>query len=309
MTSGKIICVVNRKGGVGKTTLALALADALADQSSQTKKGQKQERLNVLALDLDPQASLTAALFFNDDAAAQHAELEKLSKGKRTFAHWVEAIAEGKVQDAPLQNSRGPPSASYTLCANDAAAWDIELKLEALALKKAVKEGLKRLSAKYDFIIIDCPPGQTAFAESAILNADLILCPMTPDYLAYWGTESFDHYLKGIFARHKKENHPKAFWVFTNYHGRAAKNGAHHTVIQLMEARNRNDPFIRLLKESGKSGPGDKITIPYDRKIAERLEAPRNVRKSWMWSSSYKEVTREAFARLRTAVLRETENG
>ena len=80
---GKIISVVNRKGGVGKTTVTLGLADTLI---AETEKPYKAGAPVVLTIDLDPQGSLTRALLYDPRDPAKQKRLQDTFDQKRTFA-------------------------------------------------------------------------------------------------------------------------------------------------------------------------------------------------------------------------------
>ena len=74
---GRIVSIVNRKGGVGKTTLTLGLADVMANPDDVRYRDPAGR--NVVVVHLDPQASLTAALL-RDPAApedGQHALMKR----------------------------------------------------------------------------------------------------------------------------------------------------------------------------------------------------------------------------------------
>jgi cellulose biosynthesis protein BcsQ len=80
---GKIISVVNRKGGVGKTTVTLGLADTLI---AETEKPYKAGVPVVLTVDLDPQGSLTRALLYDRRDPSKQTRLQDAFKEERTFA-------------------------------------------------------------------------------------------------------------------------------------------------------------------------------------------------------------------------------
>jgi len=54
------------------------------------------------------------------------------------------------------------------------------------------------LRATYDFVLIDCPPGQSISAEAALQASDLILCPITPDKMALWGKALLTKYVSRV---------------------------------------------------------------------------------------------------------------
>lgn len=212
---GKIISIVNRKGGVGKTTLTLGLADTLiADQPYQAGKPV------VLVVDLDPQGSLTRALLYDRREGAQQKNLSDVFKNGQTFAEFLKDRLHGQNRpwDEFIRHGVGPVGKHYSLLANESNAWNVEREAvkrvgESLT-KDTVSKILRDLASVYSYVLIDAPPGQTVIAESAIQTSDLVLCPTSPDYLSYWGLESFDDYLKDICADGKG---PAARFVFTKF--------------------------------------------------------------------------------------------
>jgi chromosome partitioning protein len=215
--AGKIISIVNRKGGVGKTTVALGLADTLI---AETEKPYRAGTPIVVTVDLDPQGSLTRALLYDRSDPAKQTRLVKTFKDRQTFA----ACLDDHLRYAPknandyLTHGVGPIGKHYSMLANEASAWNVERQALRTAgeakLKAAVGTMLTDLARIYRYVVIDAPPGQTVVAEAAIQSSDLVLCPTSPDLLSYWGLESFDQYLQEICA---VEDAPPARFVFTKF--------------------------------------------------------------------------------------------
>jgi len=153
-----VIAVANQKGGVGKTTTVVSLSAAL------TECGHR-----VLAVDLDPQTSLTAATLGERAAAG-------LDGGLTVF----EALCEGNpVGAAPLQTA-GEGFAvlpgSYNLVGAErllAASADRERRLSSV---------LRPLEKSFDFILLDCPPGLGLLMLNALTAARWVLIPVAPRY-------------------------------------------------------------------------------------------------------------------------------
>lgn len=297
---------------MGKTTLALALADALA-ADEQAVNGGETESPSVVAVDLDPQASLTAALLYHRREQQHEAFLNSLAEEGRTISAAVAYRLKQRAVPAPLLTfGRGPSAAPYVLAGNDASAWDVERralrKPGGLALVNATQDVLDDLAKQFRYVVIDCPPGQTLMAEAAILKANLLLCPTTPDKLALWGLETFQTYLRELFDEHERAP-PKAFWVVTRYNARAARSGPQAAVLKKLESFSPETAVVTLLREAGEHGLGGPIVVPHDPAIARRLEGPQRPSRVWPWDATFKEQTRQALARLMRAVKREVEDG
>ena len=157
MSRARIISILNQKGGVGKTTLTTHLAHGLA------LKGHR-----VLAIDLDPQAQLSASLGIINE---QERLLEKSLLGEAELAG-VKQEARGNLD---LVASSHGLSALEKQTDQGAAA--------GLLLKNRLQPEIDN----YDFILIDCPPSSGLLVMNAILASTEIITPMTGDYLGLQG--------------------------------------------------------------------------------------------------------------------------
>jgi cellulose biosynthesis protein BcsQ len=194
---GKFIAVANMKGGVGKTTTVVSLAEALAADDLNA---------SVLVVDLDPQASASLCLA-GDDVLAD------LIEEGRTLQDFLETrlIAQDKKQsiDDYIRHHF-----SFTTHRNEQLALSLmpcgpELRLlereiiYALTKRKfsmnAIEGHLWKLfevdftplRKAFDYVIFDCPPGISPFAEVTIRAADLIVVPTIPDRISNFGLNAF----------------------------------------------------------------------------------------------------------------------
>ena len=138
---GKIIAIVNQKGGVGKTTTAINLGAALAHS------GKK-----VLLIDLDEQANATIGLGFSRELL-EYTSFELLASDIK---------AEELVYKSTDRNMDIIPG-SEKLVNLETALFNVENKELILQGK------LKPLAGKYDFILIDCAPSLGVDVENALL--------------------------------------------------------------------------------------------------------------------------------------------
>lgn len=150
--SSKIIALANHKGGVGKTTISYNLSFALA------RDGYK-----VLALDIDPQASLTK-LF--------HAE------------------SDYTIVDFLIENSSGfkPVKVDENIDLVVGSSY-LEKRAKELYLNSRLRSKIYKgqLNRAYDFIVIDCPPAGAELTINALSAATGVLIPLKPEFLAYEG--------------------------------------------------------------------------------------------------------------------------
>ncbi|MEM6410230.1 MAG: ParA family protein [Pseudomonadota bacterium] len=184
-----IISIVNRKGGVGKTTLAIALADTIVSEAEQ----------DVVIVDLDPQSSASRALLTDDDFLGQtQAEVTLHTLIKDRISH--NSNNEELFKTGMVHRISGRSHVNCDLYPNSDKYWDLEAEQQASdggeALLAAISEFLEELKGVGKVVIVDCPPGQSISALGAIRTSDLVLCPITPDRFALWGKDLLSEYIR-----------------------------------------------------------------------------------------------------------------
>ena len=154
---GKIIAVVNQKGGVGKTTTAVNLTAALHDLG-----------LKVLLCDFDPQANASSGL--------------GVDKRKLKNSVYDVVINDVPVRDAIVTTNFGDVLPSHA----DLAGAGVEL-LSLPDPNHRLGKALKEIQNDYDVIFIDCPPSLELLTINALSAADSILVPVQCEYYALEG--------------------------------------------------------------------------------------------------------------------------
>ena len=154
---GKIIAVVNQKGGVGKTTTAVNLTAALHDLG-----------LKVLLCDFDPQANATSGL--------------GVDKRKIKYSVYDVTINDVPLESAIIQTKFGDvlPSAA------DLAGATVEL-IGADHRERQLEKVLLKAKGAYDLIFVDCPPSLELLTLNGLCAADGILVPVQCEYYALEG--------------------------------------------------------------------------------------------------------------------------
>lgn len=155
---GKIYCVANQKGGVGKTTTAVNLAAALAELS-----------YKVLLIDLDPQGNATTG--------------SGVEKTKLSPTVYELLLSMAKIDDVIVKSSGNYDliGANRRLAAAEEELISVENK--EMRLKQAL-EGIKK---NYDVILIDCPPTLSILTINAFCASNGLIIPMTCEYFSLEG--------------------------------------------------------------------------------------------------------------------------
>jgi chromosome partitioning protein len=155
---GRIICVANQKGGVGKTTTAVNLATSLALQGKR-----------VLLVDLDPQGNASSGLGLRDTEGPTTYDL---ILGERAAAETKVATQVDGLDLIPAHR--------------DLVGAEVEL-VAAEEREFRLAQALAPIRDRFDFILIDCPPSLGLLTLNGLTAADAVLIPLQCEYYALEG--------------------------------------------------------------------------------------------------------------------------
>ena len=187
-----VVACANTKGGVGKTTVAIALAEATAHIG----------HASTLVIDLDPQINASITL-----AGATPANQLPWRQENQTIVSYLSMLRDGndpnpnilarqvrKLGDCSISYISGDPTITrferQTLArpnqtVHAASGWFLS----------AVDRMLDQLRPNYGLIVIDCPPGLSLLCEAVLHRADRIVVPVSPTPLATQGLQAYIQYL------------------------------------------------------------------------------------------------------------------
>jgi cellulose biosynthesis protein BcsQ len=182
------ICVGNRQGGVGKSTVTMMLAHALAILG----------RKRVLVIDLDPQCNSSFAMIGS-------ARWRKAVEENTTLATYMDRRMRGH----PVRPTDFIHENAGDVSEGGAAAITIDLMPSAIELDEGIQEAiadtrladpfnamnlyvrrlLDELDKRYDFILLDCPPGLSPLVNAAVGLGHRVIVPFRPDYISQFALD------------------------------------------------------------------------------------------------------------------------
>jgi chromosome partitioning protein len=147
----RVIAVANQKGGVGKTTTAVALSSILSREAP------------VLALDCDPQGNMTQAFGFDPDGQ------------DRTLYNVL--VDDIRLEDAFLRV--GPPVPELTLVPANLDLADTWRRVAGrVGLETLLKTALGRILPQFRYVILDCPPSLDMMTINGLVAATEVIVPV-----------------------------------------------------------------------------------------------------------------------------------
>jgi len=196
------LAIANLKGGVGKSTTAMMIADSLS----------LVHRARVLVVDVDPQANVSRMLLGAKGLKQAH-------QASSTLGDWVDAATRGQppsfaqmvrpqvsslteiVRERTSHRPRphgdvsvlpATPELRFSEIAFDHASYAAADPASArLRMERLLNAALAPLSEAFELILFDCPPGFSTLAQAAVATADAIISPVLEEPLSVWSLQAF----------------------------------------------------------------------------------------------------------------------
>jgi len=164
MSKTEIVSIINKKGGVGKTTTAINLAAGLALKNKK-----------ILVIDLDPQGNATTGLGLSNSGNSSETIYGVLNGTKNI----LEVIKNTQFANLDLISSNVDLSGLELETAGDSK--------RAFILKDQIMAYLKDFGGKYEYIFIDCPPSLSLLTVMALVGSNSLVVPLQTEFFALEG--------------------------------------------------------------------------------------------------------------------------
>jgi chromosome partitioning protein len=181
-----VLSFINLKGGVGKTTVAVAVAEILSHEG----------RKRVLVVDLDPQTNASVTLISEEKWAEMDREgrtiaqlfADRLNENEAPRFDVERAIAQG------VSTINGG-IARLDLLPSSIRLIDIQDRIPMIALsgnftvnpQEILRSALQPILDRYDYVIIDCPPSLGTVTKNGLRISTGYVIPTKPDIVSTWG--------------------------------------------------------------------------------------------------------------------------
>lgn len=256
-----VISIINLKGGVGKTTLTVALAEFLA----------LQHRLKVLVIDLDPQTNATMALMNEYEWKKRNVRgqtvvqlfRDRLQQHRPVFTpeeaivHRVSNINDGIPGLDLLPSSLDLIDLQDNLAGITSSGMISDRPLTILG------EALAETSTAYDLVLIDCPPNLGLITQNGLVFSQFFLIPVIPDILSTYGIPQIVSRVRRLVSETGVELKPLGV-VINKYRQQSALHRTQSHILSMDAARaGYGRVFDTILPESTQAAAAMDYSVVY----------------------------------------------
>ena len=176
---GKIIVIINQKGGVGKTTTAINLAASFGVLEKKT-----------ILIDADPQGNTTSSFTINN----------------KTIDFETLHLFNSKNNNIETATFHSTNNSNLTLIPTSIKLLNLELNRKNLkGTNFELHQSLQELKKNYDYIIIDCGPSLNFITSSFLSNCDSVLIPIQCEFYAFIGLRELFKVIKTIREKYNPD--------------------------------------------------------------------------------------------------------
>jgi chromosome partitioning protein len=285
-----VLSTINLKGGVGKTTTTVGIAEMLVAEHG----------MRVLVIDLDPQTNATISLI------NEHLWKELDEQGLTVAQLFIDALSKDPAErrfrlDDAIQTDVGTVSGlrGLDLLPSSLRLINVQEKIatmpigefSAISASQVLETAIKRRLNNWDYILIDCPPNLGTVTLNGLRMSNAYLIPTIPDILSTYGIPQIIKRVQA-FADEINEDIPPLGIIVTKYQA----NSTMH-----VNTRER----LRQEEEEGKGPHVFETTIPQGNAIAASADftVRGTLRQKYLYQGGY-----EAFRDLTTEIVKAVED-
>lgn len=256
--SAAVVSFINMKGGVGKTTLCVGIAEYLANYLDK----------RILVIDIDPQFNATQSLLNKYSRVEEY--INDLQPNKRTIRRIFETPTSVLEQAKIVQVEDVVTTIAPNL---DMILGDINIifdtSQEAIRIHK-IKRFItdNNLKSRYDYIFIDSPPTISLFTDAALVASDYYLVPVKIDHYSVLGATSLISVIGNLQHNHNPDIQNMGF-LYTNTDEKLTEK-----TIRIKEQFERATPFNSLYFFD------NRLSFVRDLMVGGRGNIPSSYRKS-----------------------------
>lgn len=258
-----VIAVANQKGGVGKTTLVVNLASALALAGKR-----------VLVVDMDFQANATVALLGQSP-----------TEGEVTMAHVLVAGEQVRLEDAIRETAS--PGVWVAAASDDLARADLSLATK-MGRESVLRRALRPLEGKYDIVLVDTSPYLGLLTVNALVASRHVLVPVSAEFFPMLGLKLLGETIEEV-RRQMDSPLDVLGYCITLYDRRL---GLTNEVIDILTKR-----FGELVMDSKVRVNSNLKAAPAHRKDIFQFEA--GTKKPWKGVEDFTALAQETLSRLK----------
>lgn len=285
-----VLSTINLKGGVGKTTTTVGVAEMLVAEHG----------MRVLVIDLDPQTNATISLI------NEHIWKELDEQGLTVAQLFIDALSKDPAErrfrlDDAIQTDVGtvPGLRGLDLLPSSLRLINVQEKIatmpigefSAISASQVLETSIKRRLNNWDYILIDCPPNLGVVTQNGLRMSNAYLIPTIPDILSTYGIPQIIKRVQA-FADEINEDIPPLGIIITKYQA----NSTMH-----VNTRER----LRDEEAEGKGPHVFETAIPQGNAIAASAEftARGTLRQKYLYQGGF-----EAFRDLTTEIVKAVED-
>lgn len=234
MDNCRVISIINMKGGVGKTTLAVNLGYALS----------KLHNKKVLILDTDPQ--MTSTIYLTNEKDCEKILKTGGNKGFEEIKENDEITLFSLLQHSSFSKEIGKyikKVGSLDFVPSHLDIAEIQSSGDPFQLNSFID--YSKLREQYDFIFIDAPPTISEFTKMSLLASDGYLIPTTVHPFSIYGIELMQRYSRNLKRVYRWSG---AIWygtIFNKYPTSLTKN--QQALIQNLKSKYPNTVFKSVI--------------------------------------------------------------